>query len=61
MYFIIRATRFGKVAAVEILLEQGASVNVINATGATPLHLACEYGQFEIVKVILVFLIVAYS
>ena len=46
-----RAARFGKCTAVSILLERGASVNVRNNFGSTPLHLACEYGHHEIVKV----------
>ena len=46
-----RASRFGKITAVTILLEKGASVSVRNSFGSTPLHLACEYGHHEIVKV----------
>ena len=46
-----RAARFGKCIAVSILLERGASINVRNNFGSTPLHLACEYGHHEIVKV----------
>ena len=46
-----RAIRFGKISAVDALLEKGASVNVRNKFGSTPLHLACEYGHQNIVKV----------
>ena len=49
--FCYRAARFGKCTAVSILLERGASINVRNNFGSTPLHLACEYGHHEIVKV----------
>ena len=49
--FCNRAARFGKRIAVSILLERGASINVRNNFGSTPLHLACEYGHHEIVKV----------
>ena len=48
---IYRATRFGKLSIVDTLLERGASVNVRNKFGSTPLHLACEYGHHDIVKV----------
>ena len=49
--FYNRAARFGKCTAVSMLLERGASINVRNNFGSTPLHLACEYGHHEIVKV----------
>ena len=47
----IRACRFGKKKIVNILLEKGASVNEKNVFGSTPLHLACEYGDLDIVRV----------
>ena len=47
----IRATRFGKKKFVDILLDAGASVDVRNNFGSTPLHLACEYGHHDVVKV----------
>ena len=53
-----RASRFGKSTAVSILLERGASVNVRNNFGSTPLHLACEYGHLEIVQVRILVLII---
>ena len=51
LFFSQRATRFGKTSVVRVLLEKGASVTAINNSGSTPLHLACEYGHLEIVKV----------
>ena len=50
-FFCYRASRFGKCTAVGILLERGAAINVRNNFGSTPLHLACEYGHHDIVKV----------
>ena len=49
--FLRRACRFGKKKIVQILLERGASANEKNVAGSTPLHLACEYGDGDIVKV----------
>ena len=49
--FLRRACRFGKKKIVQILLERGASANEKNVAGSTPLHLACEYGVGDIVKV----------
>ena len=46
-----RACRFGKKKIVYLLLEKGAGVNEKNAAGSTPLHLASEYGDPDIVKV----------
>ena len=48
-----RACRFGKKKIVSLLLEKGASVNEKNVAGSTPLHLACEYGDPDIVKVLI--------
>ena len=49
--FLRRACNFGKKKIVQILLERGASANEKNVAGSTPLHLACEYGDGDIVKV----------
>lgn len=42
---------------VKLLIEKGADVNATTTTGdlqgATPLHIACEFGQTEIVKLLL--------
>ena len=46
-----RACRFGKKKIVKILLEKGALVNEKNGAGSTALHLACEYGDVDIVSV----------
>ena len=54
MSYKFRACRFGKKKIVHILLEKGALVNEKNIAGSTPLHLACEYGDADIVSVITV-------
>ena len=56
-----RACRFGKRKIVYILLEKGALVNEKNVAGSTPLHLACEYGDADIVSVITVLLMIQYE
>ena len=47
----LRACRYGNKKVVVSLLAKGASPCVRNAKGATPLHLACQFKQMDIVKV----------
>jgi len=49
------ATIVGNVAAVKSLLAHGASPNVVNSGKSTVLHLAVDYGQMEICKLLLEF------
>jgi uncharacterized protein len=43
----------GRSAAVEVLLEAGAAVNLANGTGITALHSAARNGREAIVKLLL--------
>ena len=40
-------------AAVEILLESGASINAREGSGATALHFAARYGHCDVIRVLL--------
>jgi hypothetical protein len=45
------ATRCGHLRIVQILIERGANINIVdNNLGATPFYIAIVYGHFEIVK-----------
>ncbi|KAK3599987.1 hypothetical protein CHS0354_012640 [Potamilus streckersoni] len=43
----------GKVECLQLCIELGADVTLVNKKGETPLHLACKHGQFECVVVLL--------
>ena len=47
------ASRSGFYDTCELLLEEGASINVVQTTGSTPLHGAAYYGHTPIVKLLL--------
>ena len=46
-----RACRYGHLLAFHLLVERGAVLASGNRAGATPLHLACQFGRTEMVKV----------
>jgi len=49
-----KACRYAHFRSLEFLLTQaGASPNVFDIFGRTPLHIACEYGYFQNVKLLL--------
>jgi ankyrin repeat protein len=50
---LLKAAEAGDSAAVKILLDKGANVNVVDDTGRTPLTFAAEKGSAEIVKMLL--------
>lgn len=47
------ASRSGFYDTCELLIEKGASINVVQSTGSTPLHVAACYGHTEIVGLLL--------
>ena len=47
------AAKTGHLKAFKMALDEAANVNVQNDQSETPLHLACQYGQTEIVKYIM--------
>jgi len=47
------ACRFGHIDIVELLLDQNVDINQINRCGQTSLHIACEKGQENIIKLLL--------
>ncbi len=47
------AVSHGHLDIMKMLIESGANINTQNARGSTPLHIACEYSQPEIVKTLL--------
>ncbi|MFN7038411.1 MAG: ankyrin repeat domain-containing protein [Alphaproteobacteria bacterium] len=49
------ALQKGDNEAVYNFLKEGMDVNIFNALGETPLHIACLYGHVEIVKILLQF------
>ena len=51
-HFYHRACRYGNKKATHILLDKGATPSVRNAKGITPLHMACQFNHFDIVKVL---------
>ncbi len=46
------ASANGHLPAITFLLENGATVNLLNKSKNTPLHWACLLGQFEAVKLL---------
>ena len=54
-HFYHRACRYGNKKATHILLDKGATPSVRNAKGITPLHMACQFNHFDIVKVHTIF------
>jgi len=42
----------GEVRVVQTLLNQNASVNIADSDGYTPLHLAANHGNYEVVKML---------
>lgn len=40
----------GKAESVQMLLRSGASVNSVSLDGHIPLHLAAQYGHYEVVS-----------
>jgi len=38
---------------VKLLLAQGAAINAVDPYGLTPFHKACQYGNYEVVKMFL--------
>ncbi|MDP0589957.1 MAG: ankyrin repeat domain-containing protein [Candidatus Endonucleobacter bathymodioli] len=47
------AIPFGNNKLIELLIESGAKVNILNADQYMPLHKAVRYGEIEIVKILL--------
>ncbi len=47
---LIEATRDGDLTLVQNLIEKGANVNCRDDTGQSPLHHACYYGHYDIIK-----------
>jgi ankyrin repeat protein len=47
------AAMYGKVYAIQILTEKGASVNALTTDNTTPLHLASERGDLKIVALLI--------
>ena len=39
----------GQVEVARLMVEKGAEVNMRSSTGDTPLHLACQHGNIEVV------------
>mmetsp|Transcript_17946 Transcript_17946/g.56261 ORF Transcript_17946/g.56261 Transcript_17946/m.56261 type:complete len:495 (+) Transcript_17946:122-1606(+) len=52
---LAKASRYGHVRPLEILLRAGATPDVRDAADRTPLHVACEYGFVECVRLLLEF------
>lgn len=50
---LILAAGGGKKEAVQLLLEHGADVNILSASGCPPLHYAAYYGHTEIIELLL--------
>jgi outer membrane protein assembly factor BamB len=50
---LLEAAGKGDAAAVTALLDKGADIEADNGRGATPLYVAAEQGQLEVVKVLL--------
>ncbi len=47
------AVRSDSISTVQVLVQNGATVNIVDAEGLTPLHLAVRNGNLEIVKYLL--------
>ncbi|MGQ4809748.1 hypothetical protein NKDENANG_03175 [Candidatus Entotheonellaceae bacterium PAL068K] len=50
---LLRATEVGDVEAMQALLDQGAAINVSNAQGWTPLHVAAASGDIAVIELLL--------
>lgn len=53
MVSLHRAAKDGDAALITKLLAEGADVNEMNSFGATPLHVACNEGHEDVVRVLL--------
>ncbi|RPB18423.1 ankyrin, partial [Terfezia boudieri ATCC MYA-4762] len=45
--------RNGHLEVVKVLLDKGATINVVAGCNRTPLHIAAKLGHFEVVQVLL--------
>ena len=52
---LLTAVGSGCSRMVRLLLENGANVNQVDKNLQSPLHLACKYNQYEIVKILIEF------
>jgi len=46
------AAKYGQFKIVELLLQRGARVNVVNKGDDTPLHLAAAHGHHDVVRLV---------
>jgi ankyrin repeat protein len=50
---LIKASAYGRIRVVKLLLEKGADVNKHNEGGETPLHYAARHGHVKVMEILL--------